>query len=64
MIFCLFFSNYLLTSIFLRVSIRLKEAFLFYKKALNDKDAIACGCLKDAEEWLIDELNKLFEEQE
>lgn len=36
----------------------------FYKKALNDKDAIACGCLKDAEEWLIDELNKLFEEQE
>lgn len=42
----------------------LKEAFLFYKKALKDKDAVACGCLKDAEEWLIDELNKLFEEQE
>ena len=33
----------------------LKEAFLFYKKALNDKDAIACGCLKDAEEWLFEE---------
>ena len=22
----------------------LKEAYLFYKKVLNDKDAIACGC--------------------
>nr|DAY41708.1 MAG TPA: hypothetical protein [Caudoviricetes sp.] len=42
----------------------LKEAYLFYKKVLDDKDAIACGCLKDAKEWLIKELDELFENQE
>ena len=38
----------------------LKEAYLFYRKVLNDKDAIACGRLKDAEEWLFRELDELF----
>ena len=38
----------------------LKEAYLFYKKVLKDKDVIACGCLSDAEEWLCRELDKLF----
>ena len=38
----------------------LKEAYLFYRKVLNDKVAIACGCLKDAEEWLFRELDELF----
>ena len=42
----------------------LKEAYLFYKKVLDDKDAIACGCLKDAEEWLLNELDELFKNQE
>lgn len=42
----------------------LKEAYLFYRKVLNDKEAIACGCLKDAEEWLFRELNELFENKE
>nr|DAS74523.1 MAG TPA: Putative acyl-CoA hydrolase [Caudoviricetes sp.] len=42
----------------------LKEAYLFYKKVLKDKDAMACGCLMDAEEWLFRELNELFENQE
>ena len=42
----------------------LKEAYLFYKKVLNDEDAMACGCLRDAEEWLLRELDELFENQE
>ena len=42
----------------------LKEAYLFYRKVLNDKDAIACGCLKDAEEQLFRELDELFKYQE
>lgn len=40
----------------------LKEAYLFYRKVLNDKDAIACGCLKDADEWLFRELDNLFKD--
>lgn len=43
---------------------RLKEAYLFYKKALKDKDAIACGCLSDAEEWVFKELSNLFDEEQ
>ena len=42
----------------------LKEAYLFYKKVLKDEDAMICGCLRDAEEWLLRELNELFENQE
>lgn len=38
----------------------LKEAYLFYKKALKDEDAMACGCLRDAAEWLFRELDELF----
>ena len=40
----------------------LKEAYLFYKKALKDKDAMACGCFRDAEEWLFRELDKIFKD--
>lgn len=39
----------------------LKEAYFFYKKVLKDEDAMACGCLRDAEEWLLKELKELFE---
>lgn len=42
----------------------LKEAYLFYKKALKDKDAIASGCLNDAEEWIFRELSALFDEEQ
>ena len=42
----------------------LKEAYLFYKKVLKDEDAMIWGCLRDAEEWLLRELNELFENQE
>ena len=34
----------------------LKEAYLFYKKAM------AWGCLRDAEEWLLRELDKIFKD--
>ena len=40
----------------------LKEAYLFYKKALKEKDAMAWGCLRDADEWLLRELDKIFKD--
>ena len=40
----------------------LKEAYMFYKKALEDKNSIANGSFRDAEEWLMSELEALFSE--
>lgn len=42
---------------------RLEEAYRFYRKAEKDDDAIMCGCLRDAHEWLFAELSALFDEE-
>lgn len=41
----------------------LERAYRFYQQAEQDKDAIACGCLNDAYEWIFNELKKLFDTQ-
>lgn len=42
----------------------LKEAYDFYKAAKKDENAIACGCLSDAEDWVWKELDALFADDE
>lgn len=42
----------------------LKEAYDFYKAVKKDKDAIRCGCLSDAEDWIWRELHALFAEDD
>ncbi|MEG9490733.1 hypothetical protein [Mannheimia indoligenes] len=41
---------------------KLEEAYRFYQKVKNDKEAIACGCYNDAMKWIFDELAELFDE--
>lgn len=43
---------------------RLEEAYRFYQEVKGDKEEIACGCYKDAMEWIFKELAKLFDETE
>lgn len=42
----------------------LERAYRFYQKAKKDDEAIACGCLNDAYEWIFKELKNLFDEQD
>ena len=41
----------------------LERAYRFYQQSKQDKDAIASGCLNDANEWIFNELKKLFDTQ-